>query len=162
MQSKLPPPLADAINAPILRAVIGDLTKYGLRKLPYGPITQIKFHSRIPLIDVGTVKLIKNGQVTVYDGVKEFTEEEVIFSDGKQAQFDAVILATGYRPRVNAFLTGISAAAYDANGTPTSSGRETAMPGLYFCGYYVAPTGTLREIAIEAKQISADIARKRA
>ncbi len=162
VQSKLPPPLADAINAPILRAVIGDLTKYGLRKLPYGPITQIKFHSRIPLIDVGTVKLIKNGQVTVYDGVKEFTEEEVIFSDGKQAQFDAVILATGYRPRVNAFLTGISAAAYDANGTPTSSGRETAMPGLYFCGYYVAPTGTLREIAIEAKQISADIARKRA
>ncbi len=162
VESKLPPPLADAINALILRAVIGDLTKYGLRKLPYGPIIQMKFHSRIPLIDVGTVKLIKNGQIIVYDGIKEFTEEEVIFSDGKKAQFDAVILATGYRPRVNAFLTGISAAAYDQSGKPLSSGRQTSMPGLYFCGYCVAPTGMLREIGIEAAQISAAIASKRA
>jgi indole-3-pyruvate monooxygenase len=162
VESKLPPPLADAMNALILRAVIGDLTKYGLRKLPYGPIIQMKFHSRIPLIDVGTVKLIKNGQIIVYDGIKEFTEEEVIFSDGKKAQFDAVILATGYRPRVNAFLTGISAAAYDQSGKPLSSGRQTSMPGLYFCGYCVAPTGMLREIGIEAAQISAAIASKRA
>jgi hypothetical protein len=35
------------------------------------------------------------------------------------------------------------------------------MPGLYFCGYYVSPTGMLREIALEARQISAAIAQKR-
>ena len=161
VQRKLPPPLADAINALILRAVMGDLTRYGLRRLPYGPATQIRFHSRIPLIDVGTVKLIKDGQITLYEGIKEFTEDDVIFTDEKQVQFNVVILATGYRPRVNAFLTGISAAAYDANGSPTSSGRETSMPGLYFCGYYVSPTGMLREIAIEAKQISESIVRKK-
>jgi hypothetical protein len=34
------------------------------------------------------------------------------------------------------------------------------MPGLYFCGYYVAPTGMFREIAIEAKRIAASIAAK--
>ncbi|HXQ39166.1 MAG TPA: hypothetical protein VN843_34520, partial [Anaerolineales bacterium] len=103
----------------------------------------------------------KNGHVTVYGGVKEFTKDGVIFKNGKQVQFEAVILATGYRPRVNAFLTGISAAAYDENGTPLSSGRETKMPRLYFCGYYVAPTGMLREIGIEAKQISASISGKK-
>jgi indole-3-pyruvate monooxygenase len=105
------------------------------------------------------MKLIKDGPVTIYDGIKEFTEEGVIFKDGKQAQFDAVILATGYRPRVNTFLTNVSAMIYDEKGTPLSSGYETKMPGLYFCGYYVAPTGMLREIGIEAKRICINIAR---
>jgi lysine/ornithine N-monooxygenase len=35
----------------------------------------------------------------------------------KQRGFEAVILATGYRPRVNAFLEG-APAAYGDNGTP--------------------------------------------
>lgn len=160
LQGKWPPKLADAINAPILRAVIGDITKFGLRKLPYGPATQIRCDSHIPLIDVGTIKLIKNSQVTVYEGVKEFSEDGVIFMDGTQAQFNAVILATGYRPQVNTFLKRASGT-YDENGTPLSGGRETTMPGLYFCGYYVSPTGMLREIGMEAKQISAAIAKKR-
>ena len=160
LQSKLTPSLADAVNAPILRVALGNLTKYGLRKLPYGPITQIKRDGHIPLIDVGTIKLIKSGQITVYEGIQEFTKDGVIFTNGKQVKFDAVVLATGYHPRVNAFLTGISAAAYDENGTPLSSGQETRIPGLYFCGYFVSPTGMLREIALEAKQISASIAKK--
>ncbi len=70
-----------------------------------------------------------------------------------------VILATGYRPRVNAFLQGASVA-HDENGTPFTSGREAALPGLYFCGYFVSPTGMLRQIAIEAVSIGAAIARK--
>ena len=52
LQRRLPPRIADAINAPLLRAVIGDLTAYGLRKLPYGPSTQIRVHCRIPLIGI--------------------------------------------------------------------------------------------------------------
>jgi hypothetical protein len=71
-----------------------------------------------------------------------------------------VILATGFRPRVNAFLEGTSTI-YDENGVPCSSGHEMEIPGLYFCGYYVPPTGMLREIGMEAKRISAAIARKR-
>jgi hypothetical protein len=30
----------------------------------------------------------------------------------------------------------------------------TAAPGLYFCGQITSPTGQLREIAIEARQIA--------
>jgi hypothetical protein len=41
---------------------------------------------------------------------------------------------------------------------PWSSGREAVLPGLYFCGYYVSPTGMLREIGREAECISAAIA----
>jgi thioredoxin reductase len=161
LQSKLPPRVADAINTPILRFAVGDITKYGLRKLPYGPLTQIQRDGHIPLIDIGTLKLIKNGQIALYEGIKEFTKAGVVFNDGKKAQFDAVILATGYRPRLNAFLTGISTTVYDENGAPLSSGYETKLPGLYFCGYYVAPTGMLREIGLEAKRISTSIAKKK-
>jgi cation diffusion facilitator CzcD-associated flavoprotein CzcO len=159
-QRRLPPQLADALNALILRAVVGDLTRYGLRKLPHGPITQIQRDARIPLIDVGTIRLIKRGQFTVYPGIEKFTEGGVIFTDGNHREFDAIILATGYRPRVDAFLAG-ALAVLDENGRPTSSGREAPIPGLYFCGYYVSPTGTLREITLEARQISAAIARQR-
>jgi len=50
VQSKLPPGLADALNGPILRAAVGDLTRYGLRKLPRGPMSQIQRDGRIPLM----------------------------------------------------------------------------------------------------------------
>jgi cation diffusion facilitator CzcD-associated flavoprotein CzcO len=158
-QSRLPPQVADAMNAPILRAVIGDLTRYGLCPSPRGPVTQIQRDARIPLIDVGTIQLIKRGQIKVCPGIEKFTEDGVEFADGTQGKFDAVILATGYRPRVNAFLEEASAA-HDENGTPLSSGQEAPIPGLYFCGYSVSPTGMLREIALEARRISAAIARK--
>jgi indole-3-pyruvate monooxygenase len=152
LQSSLPAWMADAMNAPILRATIGDLTSYGLRKLPYGPMTQIQKDKHIPLIDVGTLKLIRQGQITVYPGLKEFTEKGVGFEDGKEVQFETVVLATGFRPRVNAFLEGAEGI-YAEDGTPLSSGRETSLPGLYFCGYFVSPTGMLREIALEARRI---------
>jgi cation diffusion facilitator CzcD-associated flavoprotein CzcO len=155
LQNILPAWMADAMNAPILRVAIGDITKYGLRKLPYGPATQIKNDKHIPLIDVGTIKLIKQGHITVHSGVEEFTENGVKFTDGKEAQFDAVILATGYRLQVSTFLN--EEQAYDENNRPVSSGHKTSVPGLYFCGYYVSLTGMLREIAIEAKRISASI-----
>ena len=157
LQSKLPPRWADALNAPLLRAVMGDLTRYGLRKLPQGPVTQIRRNGRIPLIDVGTIQLIKRGQVKVYPGIESFTENAVRFTDGRQEEFDAVILATGYRPRVNAFLEEAPTAC-DDQGTPLSSGPEAPIPGLYFCGFHISPTGMLREIALEARRISAAIA----
>jgi cation diffusion facilitator CzcD-associated flavoprotein CzcO len=158
LQRKLPPRLADALNAPLLQLTVGDLSQYGLRRSNDGPLTRIQRERRIPLIDVGTIQLIKRGQVTVYPGVERFTEKGVVFTDGQQEDFDAIILATGYRPRVNAFLEEVSAA-YDESGMPLLSGQKIPVQGLYFCGFYVSPTGMLREIAIEARKISSAIAR---
>src|SRR6185369_1429270 len=94
VQDKLPMWLADAINAPILRMAIGDVTKYGLRNLPYGPATQIRKDKRIPLIDVGTMKLIREGQITVYPGVVKVAGNRISFDGGQEAEFEALILAT--------------------------------------------------------------------
>jgi len=159
VQSKMPDWLADAINAPILRTVVGDITKYGLRKLPYGPATQIKKDKRIPLIDVGTMQLIRTGKIVIYSGVEKFSGNRISFTDGKEAEFDTVILATGYRPQVSDFIQ-TNTSVLDEEGTPISTGKESSIPGLYFCGYYVSPTGMLREIALEARKISTAIAQK--
>jgi indole-3-pyruvate monooxygenase len=160
LQSKLPPWLADAMNAPILRLVFGDLTRFGLRKPRIGPISQIHRAAHIPLIDVGAIALIKKGILAVHPGIERFTEEGVVFTDGRAIPFDAVILATGFRPRVDSFLQGIPEA-LDEDGAPRASGCEAAAPGLYFCGFHVSPTGMLREIGREAKRISAAVARER-
>jgi len=157
-QSKLPPRLVDALNAPVLRAVMGDLTRYGLRTSALGPMTEMRRYARVPLIDVGTIGMIKRGRITVLPGVESFTDDGVVFTDGGCRRFDAVVLATGYRPRVNAFLED-APGALDEHGTPTTSGREAPVPGLYFCGYRVSPTGILREIGHEARRISAAIVR---
>lgn len=154
----LPPALVDALNAPILGAVIGDLRPYGLAKLPNGPVSQINGSARIPLIDIGTVRLIKQRKITVYPGIDHFTKTGVVFADGREVVFDAVILATGYRPRVDAIL-GDAASDCVQDGMPLTSGQEAGIKGLYFCGYNVRPTGMLREIALEARRIGAAISR---
>ena len=133
--------------------IFGDLTKYGLRKLPYGPTTQVYQDKKNPLIDNGTVDLIRRGHIKVYGGLKELSGNSIKFDDGKEAEFDAMILATGYSPAIHDFLHDTSSV-LDEKGSPISKGKETAISGLFFCGYYIPPTGILRGIAIEAKQIS--------
>jgi indole-3-pyruvate monooxygenase len=156
----LPPRLADALSWPLTRLSVGNLRKLGLRQLPFGPMQQITRTQRIPLIDIGTLALIRKGAITVRPGIARLDRDEVVFADDTRGRFDVIILATGYRPGVAAFL--------DANGVldeqarPTCSGRRTAQPGLYFCGFHVSPFGMLRAIADEARAIAADISSRSA
>jgi indole-3-pyruvate monooxygenase len=59
VMDRLPPRVADALNAPLIKMIVGNITKPGLRKLPYGPLEQIQKDQRVPLLDIGTVKLIR-------------------------------------------------------------------------------------------------------
>ncbi|MEO6575127.1 MAG: NAD(P)-binding domain-containing protein [Polyangiaceae bacterium] len=154
----LPTALADALAWPIVRFAIGDITKLGLKKLPYGPNTQIKRDRHIPLLDIGTIDHIRAGRITLHGAVTRFTEDGVVFEDGREMAFDAVVLATGYTPGLDDFLVGWRDTCDEA-GVPRSSGRASALPGLFFCGFFLAPSGMLREIGIEAKRIAAAIAR---
>ncbi len=157
--SKLPARLADAINAPILRCKVGDIRKLGLTPASYGPLAQIYGKARIPLLDVGTLDLIRQGRVQVRPGVERFRDGNVVFTDGTQLVCDAIVLATGFKPAVRSFLG--ESPALDDDGVPKTSGRESAVPNLYFCGFFVAPTGMFREIGIEARRIARAIDRKR-
>ena len=122
-----------------------------------GPFTQIAREQRIPLIDVGTLELLREGHAELYPGISAFTVQTVQFQDGREEPFDAVVLATGYRPALHDFLEP-AAQVTTAEGRPRVSGEETALPGLYFCGFTVSARGVLYDIAAEARRIGAGIA----
>ena len=153
----LPPAVADALAAPLVRLTIGDITKVGLRKLPYGPNAQIARDRHIPLLDIGTMDHIKSGRITVHGAIARFTETGVVFEDGTRLDVDAVVLGTGYRPALEDFLPEWQAVC-DDDGRPLVSGGVTSLPGLYFCGQFVSPSGMLREAGIESRRIAASIA----
>jgi len=153
----LPIGLADAIARLVSRISLGRLERLGLAPLPYGAMTQIRRHARIPLIDIGTIGRIRRGQIEVLPEVTSFVARGARFVDGVERDFDCVVLATGYRPSVATFLAPV-AEALDAEGVPTASGAET-LPGLYFCGFHIAPGGMFFEIGREARRIARAITR---
>lgn len=152
----MPSRLADALASPITRLTVGDITKLGLRKLPYGPIEQVTRTGRIPLIDIGTIALIRAGKIKVRTGILRFDGDEIVFDDDTRGRYDAVVFATGFRPGVTTFLDA-GGNVLDERGRPRTSGRPSGVAGLYFCGFYVSPRGMLREIAAEARTIAAAI-----
>jgi hypothetical protein len=78
----LPPKLADVLASPLIALTIGDVRNVGLRKLPYGPNTQIARDRHVPLLDIGTMDQIKAGNIVVHSDIDHFTETGVSFSDG--------------------------------------------------------------------------------
>jgi cation diffusion facilitator CzcD-associated flavoprotein CzcO len=108
---------------------------------------------RVPLIDIGTLAAIRNGTIKLRGGIAEFTTDGVIFVDGARETFDAIIVATGFRPDLRHLIPAVDGV-LDAHGMPLVTGRPTAAPGLFFCGQITVPTGQLREICIEAVRIT--------
>lgn len=147
-----PLPLADGLGRLVSRLAFGNLARHGLTRPELGPLSAIKLRRRIPLIDVGTIAAIKRGEIAVKPAVERLTETGAAFADGSAAEFDAAVLATGYRPALGDFLAvpGV----LDDDGYPRDWSGGGACPNLYFVGYTQPATGLLREIAIEAQAVA--------
>ena len=85
--------------------------------------------------------------------MKHFTERGAVFDDATEEGFDAVVLATGYRPAV-AEIVDVPGA-LDENGNPRGFQSEGAAAGIYFVGYPNVATGLLREIAARPEPLRA-------
>jgi cation diffusion facilitator CzcD-associated flavoprotein CzcO len=152
-QAFLPARVADFINAPAIRLAVGPTKNLGFEIAAKGPRRMIEEDQRVPLLDVGTLARIRDGTIKVYPGIDRFTADGVVFADGRAEAFDAVVLATGFRPDLRALLPAAQGV-LDTQGMPFVTGRATPEPGLFFCGQRVSPTGQLREIGIEAERIA--------
>ena len=153
-QQCLPARLVDALNAPVLRLAIGSIEDLGLKRSAKGPRQSIEEDGRVPLIDIGTVAEIRAGRIKLRGDIASFAHESVDFKHSPAERFDAIILATGFRPDLRPLLPDAKGVLTQP-GAPIVSGRETAEPGLFFCGAIPVPTGVLREIGIEATRIAA-------
>jgi len=158
LMQHLPPRVADALSLAMLRRVVGDLSPWGIERPARGPVSQVVYDKKIPLVDVGTVALIRQGKIAVVPGIEAFTPEAVRFVDGRAMPFDAVVLATGYRTGLAGFLD--DAPRYlDAEGYPRDDAAGAARAaGLFFLGYRNPLTGALHDIARQAEATAEAIA----
>ena len=152
----LPPALRNAVMRAASLARYGDLRRWGIRRPKEGMLTQI-LRGRIPLIDVGTIRAIKRGQIEVLPGIAELGERSVRFVNGAQREVDAIVLATGYRSGLPELLPDLRAS-LDAKGLPPSVPSIAQAPNLYFVGFENRETGLLRAIGQRAPQVAARIA----
>ena len=150
---RLPARLVDVINAPILRLAVGQFENLGLRRAAKGPRQMVEEDGRVPLIDVGTLGKIRDGSIKIRGGIDRLQADGVVFADGQSEKFDAIILATGFRPDLRRLIPDV-AGVFDKHGMPLVTGQATAAAGLYFCGQITSPTGQLREIGLEAQRIA--------
>jgi cation diffusion facilitator CzcD-associated flavoprotein CzcO len=154
----LPPRVADMINAPLLRVAIGSIEKLGLKRSPKGPLQSIDEDGRVPLIDIGTLDAIRAGRIKLRGDVARLEPKTVAFAKSPPEPFDALILATGFRPDLRALLPDAKGV-LNAAGAPLVSGRATAEPGLFFCGAIPASVGQFRQIGVEATRIADAVVR---
>lgn len=159
LTSRFSAKLRDKLNAPLLRMLVGDITRLGLKKSKYGPLEQIEKLRKIPLLDIGTIKLIREGQIKIFPDVSKIEQKTVAFTDNRKEDFDTIILATGYIANLEYFLTLENNRLADLD-KDLNKQSFFGGDGLYFCGFYISATGMLNEIGKEAIKISDDIRRK--
>jgi indole-3-pyruvate monooxygenase len=152
----LPPALADRVSAPLIRGVLGDVARLGLKRMPYGPIVQIVKDGKAPVLDIGIVRLIRERRVLVFSGVDRIEGALVHFADGRSEVFDAIVAGIGYERNCSQILE-VEERRFDDLSVSAARQRCFGEDGLYFCGYWLSPTGQIREIARDAKRIVSDI-----
>ena len=128
---RLPARLVDVINAPVLRLAVGDIEKLGLRRATKGPRQMVEEDGRVPLIDIGTIAKIKDGSIKIRGGIDRFTTDGVIFTGESTEKFDAVILATGFRPDLRKLLPDVNDV-FDQHGMPLDDGAANKRAGTLF------------------------------
>jgi len=154
--SYLPLRLRDAIAAGTTRFAVGNLSRWGIVRPAAGPNRMIEEFGRVPLLDIGTIALVKQGKIRVLPAVQEILPDGARFAGGGRHPFEAVIYATGYTPGLDRVIRGFEAIA-DARGRPHRFAEESGIAGLYFVGFRNPPTGALREIALEAPRVARSI-----
>ena len=152
-QRFLPTRIADALNAPILRLAVGSIEKLGMKTAAKGAMRMIEEDGRVPVLDIGTVAKIREGKIKVRGAIERLSRDGVVFADSRAEPFDAIILATGFRPDLRGLLPD-ALGVLDPNGKPRVSDRPSSEPGLYFVGAIAAPTGQLRQIGIGAGRVA--------
>jgi indole-3-pyruvate monooxygenase len=153
---RLPSGLGDLLGRPIVRIAVGDLRKLGLRRLPYGPLTQVDRHGHVPLIDSGTIAHIRAGKIALRGAVEAFTTDGVRFSDGREEPFDAVIAATGFDHTLARMVTDTAPGCGPTGLRPVDP--LTLRPRLHLCGFRISARGMLNQIGHDAREVARTIA----
>lgn len=157
--SKFPNWFFDFMSGLSQRLSVGDVSAYGLGKPKHSASYDTR-RGKIPVIDVGTLDQIKAGRITVLPGIDRINAKTVTFTDGRELPFDAIILATGYRPGLAAVLGDqVATNVLNERGYPKQVWfDDPALQGLYFLGFAIPITGVLYHLNLDSEKVANHIA----
>ncbi|KAG8375550.1 hypothetical protein BUALT_Bualt10G0111700 [Buddleja alternifolia] len=151
----LPIRLVDRFLLVVSWLILGDTGRFGLDRPQVGPLELKNLTGKTPVLDVGTLDKIKSGDIKVCPSIRRLKHQSVEFVDGRIENFDAIILATGYKSNVPSWLKE-SEMFSDKDGLPKRpfpNGWKGEC-GLYAVGF--TKRGLLGA-SIDAKNIADDI-----
>jgi hypothetical protein len=77
----------------VIRLTVGDVTRFGLQRPDH------KIYETHPILNSQLVYYVGHGGIIPVPDIKRFEATSVVFADGRTADPDLVVLATGYLPR---------------------------------------------------------------
>ncbi|KAK2661167.1 hypothetical protein Ddye_007700 [Dipteronia dyeriana] len=153
----LPMQLVDRFLLLVSWLMLGDTARFGLDRPHLGPLQLKNLSGKTPVLDVGTLAKIKSGDIKVCPGIKRLKRYAAEFIDGRLENFDAIILATGYKSNVPIWLKE-SEMFSEKDGLPRRPFPNgwKGESGLYAVGF--TKRGLLGA-SMDAKKIASDIKR---
>ncbi|KAJ8526563.1 hypothetical protein K7X08_029040 [Anisodus acutangulus] len=101
----LPIRLVDQFLLITSRLLLGDTARLGLDRPEIGPLQLKNLSGKTPVLDVGTLAKIKSGDIKVCPGIMRLLKHHTVeFMNGQTEEYDAIILATGYKSNVPSWL----------------------------------------------------------
>jgi len=162
MLDRLPPRVGDPVAKFLRNLTVGDLARWGIARAQQSPLRQLRLEGRTPVIDIGTVAAIRRGEILVRPGIERFEADGVVFTDGRREGFDAVLMATGFEPAVQAMFPA-TRLPLDASGLPLETVGRGDRSGLGFVGFDTRQAGgLLRTIAAQAEEVAQALASRQA
>lgn len=149
------PRLTAAIAPVLLRRSEARLRRAGIPKSAE-PVLQA--HG-IPIIGLRLLDAAREGKIAIAGAIERFEPHGVRYADGTSTEYDAIILATGFRPALG-YLDGL--VTLDERDFPARDGvRSLDQPDLFFVGLRYTVAGTLnnirRDAPVAAQQIAASL-----
>ncbi len=154
--SLLPPNIADRLSRPAIQMAVGNIEAFGLQRQAYGAFEQIRRDMKAPVLDIGTIEHIRKGHISIQKDIDHIDHNTIHFKNGTKKDFDAIIAAIGFY-RNYAEIAQIEKRRFEDLSQPTQRQRHFGEQGLYFCGFWISPTGQIREIAHDARRIARHI-----
>ncbi|KAK3161856.1 hypothetical protein QOZ80_1BG0082330 [Eleusine coracana subsp. coracana] len=151
----LPVHVVDRILLLIARAMLGDTARLGLKRPTFGPLELKSLSGKTPVLDVGTFAKIKSGDIKIRPAIRHISGREVKFLEGQSEEFDAIVLATGYRSNVPCWLKDRELFS-DQDGLPRKAFPNgwKGEKGLYSVGF---TRRGLMGTSVDARRIAHDI-----
>uniref|UniRef100_A0A0D9XXK9 indole-3-pyruvate monooxygenase n=1 Tax=Leersia perrieri TaxID=77586 RepID=A0A0D9XXK9_9ORYZ len=152
---RIPVKFVDFILVVLAYVWFGNLSKYGIVRPNMGPLFLKAKTGRSAVIDVGTINLIRKGDIKVFGPISCIKGNVFEFDDGKESYFDAIVFATGYKSTANNWLKN-GEDMMNKEGMPKKDFPDhwKGSNGLYCVGF--ARRG-LSGIAQDAKTVANDI-----